>query len=556
VKTAIKQSLFTLDGLLLKKIFAFGPELSDYEQLAEQTATLFRELFTDYCELPVIVEDENSGLTRVTQKETTYSKIKPWLQMIKRTYHSLDAYTRMEWMYAPLGSEALSNFFGRELERLIEKIETLWTEKSTDYSESVGWHYRGQMLSQTRVLGYLPEVDADRKAEEYRKVIFRELAPISEEVTNHIRTAVHTELRQNGIPTGCLDKRNTDKVSISIQQRVKQKLMFPITESASVANTRLLGGKMEDARKIISLLRKKQWDLWIRDLSTMERVESFRVPKEPGEGNKEKILFWFSIEILMEHLHRRKLQKRRDGDNFAFGEEAEIHISQLFAGSVVHIAEPAKQRNLIKMSSVLMWATHMAAQMLGAVLGQIPDHYQGLYGSDHAWKLECRLGPRSGESAFIYNPDGSAKTGVHGGFQDWKTATDTVQKRKSIAMLLELMTYSGFPRAYARTVILSVSEPIWITEGIGIRQHYAAGEFKETVRFTIDRWMRESSPMGWYLTKIILHLQHVTRSGMQRLFCAEGGVKIVGGTRFDIPTLLGRASTEKLTEPYSTLLIK
>jgi len=244
-----KQTLHSINGLLIKKFMAFGPECVSYKVLAEQTALLYRDFILDYgsgsrSEIPLYAQG------------SIFEDCKKFFNYVKENHEHHDYEYRVSILDYQFENRSLGRFFGQEFMRLKKRINARVNQGLGDYTQTLAWDYRCVETCQTRNLGYLPAWKARENDLAWRKKVDREPEPITQETDNLIREAVRQELRLGGVPPDMLsgEKAVTDKL-------VNESVLLELKYAASARTNVSAGGKPEDARQLIHLIRKKQMDL-------------------------------------------------------------------------------------------------------------------------------------------------------------------------------------------------------------------------------------------------------------------------------------------------------
>jgi hypothetical protein len=489
-KTAIKESIMTLDGLIIKRIFAFRGITNSYREIAKQTADLFVDLYKDYHR----PEGESTA-------KTVYGELKPFFQKVKSEFHMPDLEQRDNFLYHRFETGSLRRFFQDEFQGLIQEMGILWTEKNVDYVCSTSWIYRCQFLAQTRNLGHLPPCLATAKMEEYIEKIdeFGQNDDSREDVAQLVFRLVLAELPRKA--KNMCNKKGKENPFNDVD--------LTVPPTASQNQTRSMGGKPEDARLILNEAKTANWDIPVRDYQSGRILNTIKVTDDMSTWKME--LHWLALEICHKFLIGKK----------AFGRYWEID-----KGTLVGISEPGKLRVLLKLDSFLAWALMPAAKICSSALALDPAHYAGLKASDHAWKFQRRIDSDSQEAGFAYETDGNISEDVLFGFEDWTQATDFIRKRYGVAMLAALFGHIAFPKWYSDFVIDLTCMPIFVEyKGIVRDDNMTAIETKKQF------WLRDGYPMGLQMTKVVLHLSHIC--------CDSAGKVELKGQRFTVTRGMG-----------------
>jgi hypothetical protein len=293
---------------------------------------------------------------------------------------------------------------------------------------------------------------------------------------------------------------------------------------------------VEDARYFLQLIRENGWRSPKRDLRTFEIVG--QTPKlallaeDNDDGfNLSSIIFWFSLQNMINFFILRGQWKNRnhyfpfqyrgtDGDK----ESDHLHVFEIMDAHILLINEPGKGRKLVKSHPLLNWMLIPASKMCQKILAQHPDHRAGLELGAHDWVHSKRISGDSEEAQFMYNElTGKIKPEVQFGYTDWTEATDRMSKRRGIAHLTGLFEYIGFPKEYAKLIILVIREPQPVKEVV--RRTVLDDLIEEDCYIWKDS-IREGFMMGNQMTKTLLHLCHVSERAFVELFLKREGVKV------------------------------
>jgi len=513
VRHAVTQTIHTLNGVLVKKFMAFCPESTRYGDFARQTAYLFRDLLTDYLH-PV----EFLHGVPVEPINLTYSELKKFLPVVKKTFHKFSPAKRAEWLDFEFKSKSLRRMFN-EITRLKELVASK-SLMGMDYTESPAWFFRCSTLCQTRVLGYLPDCIAEVKRKEFRQNVSRtpELPP--RENIRLIEKAVADELARGQIPR---DFMTTEIVRDGRTQARFQEAMsaieLPLKGSASTDHFVRQGGKIEDARLLINLAIDNQWEIPVRDLHDHEVLETFTVSRLDESVNRDYVrpLFWLSYTIILNHMIDKDYYPKQL--YYPLRTTAGLFKPDPMIASVVHISEPGKERNLTKSTGYLAWFLTPASKITQDTLSLLPEHEAGLRAASHEWRHQKRISALSDESAFIYSIlDGKVKQNIVQSFKDWTESTDFIGKYIGWAHLRSLFRYISFPEGYANLIAHAIMEPQPVSEVVNIKNIEGDLDYEPV------RWIGQISEgfmMGNPMTKTILHLIHVSERNVVRAMLAR-----------------------------------
>lgn len=527
----LKQTLHTINGLLIKKFMALGPETVSYKKLNEQVARLFRDFMTDYM-LSSRRETPNYVGTSI------FEESKSFFNYIKEFHDAKDITKRLSWLSYSFENRALGSFFGTELSRLRSFIELHKNDGHGDYTLSLAWSFRAVEICQTRNLGYLPNYIAREQAEQFRSTISRPVEGLDQKEFNLLRALVHRELHDAGLDPGqLLPDRNPDFPTL-----IKESIKLELKYTASVRSTVTSGGKVEDARYFLQLIRENSWRIPIRDLNTFEIIGYTPKLELLAEDNDygfdiSSIIFWLSLQAVINFCVERKLwnvkehyhafkYKGRAGDSIADF----FFIKEILDAKILLINEPGKGRKLVKSHPILNWFLTPASKLCQKFLSQHPDHKAGLELGAHDWVHSKRISGSSDEASFMYNEiSGAIRPNILSGYTDWTEATDKMSRRRGIAHLLGLFDFMSFPKLYGKLIIIMIREPQNVSEMI---QKTNLDEFSEENYTVWNGSIREGFMMGNQITKTLLHLCHVSERAFVNLFMKNKGITVYRDSKF------------------------
>jgi len=523
VRLAVSQSLHTLNGLLLKKFFVFGPELTDYRSIAEQTARMFRDLFEDYVTPPKEVD----GV--YVQQETTYAELKDLFNKCKETFHRGNTTARCSWLETDFRARSIGSFFGTEFRRLIATVNLQLSTLGSDYTESPAWIFRCTTFSQVRVMGYLPLSIAEVKRQSYRATVNRPIDKLSMERNRLIQLSVQHHLYQAGIPLSLLKRE--DKSNKAMFDKALDAIQLTLKPSASVDSTVSSGGKLEDARLLIQRAKQNHWSVPIRDLRDHSIIEMIEIDTLDSDvENWSRFLFWASYQIVINFWIRWEQWPNDDYHRLPDGDGD--YYEDVLQAQILHISEPGKERNLTKSKSTYTWLLTPAGKLSQAVLAELPEHRAGLELAAHDWIHTRRISAESTESGFVYDQaTGRVRQPILQVFKDWTESTDFIGKHVGLAHLSALWKYIDFWPMYARLCKQTIIAPQPVREVI-MRSPHDDPSISAPLDERRIEWhgaIREGYMMGNPLTKTILHLIHVSELEIVIKYLDKRGIQLNRG---------------------------
>jgi len=512
-KAALQQTFHTMNGFLVKLFLCFPCEMQGYASVAKHTAELFQAILFDYLK----VSD-----TKCSGQNSIFLFAKEMFKIVKETLHSSNIerrYTIFELFLSGSRSNPFLRFFAPSLKRLQKRILGM----HSDYTTSVAWLTSMTQFSQTRNMGYLPPWVATIKRQEFRDTIMRPKIIVSPEQLTHIRQVVKRRQAEMGLPPHILKTERPE----NIFKEAILALKIPLKPSASVAHTVREGGKVEDARALLDRGIERKWKIPMRDFATGRITDylEFHDGLRTEKPTYESYLFWTALTIVLNALIVKEpdvaaklgLQRYELPGSENFEED-------VFMMSIVHISEPAKERNLTKSSALLGWVLTVTSKVSQSILAWNQDHRAGLILSAQDWMHQRRVSHESPESAFIYDQaTGLRNADIWNGFQDWTESTDYIPRIVGGVSLMSWLQYMGFPGWFAK-VTLSLAAMDYTVDEI-IATSWQEGEL---IRNRYRGQVTEGFMMGNALTKTILHLMHDINVGTVHHYMRSLGIEVLG----------------------------
>jgi hypothetical protein len=442
-KQAIKQTLFTVDGVLLRCYFGMSPELPGLRQIETFIAEAFRAILESYYQDP-----------STRPRHCAYTDLVNFTNQIKSCSGKPTPETRMKWIHYHFENRRLREFFRPMLDDLHAMIIDEWSEFSSDYTLSQAWLFRVSIMSQKRTFGYLPTYRQVEESTKFRWNITMEDPGITEVEKSIIFTATKRALRVGGVPR---DLFIVGKEQFPTEwEEALSKVRLPVVLTASVRTLFSEAGKLEDMRELLFLAKTHHWAIPVRNLHSNEIVE-FIVVEDIEEEEAILPIFWISYQIVLNFLSNYGTVDNKFKQWYLpfklSGEEYEIDVMD---SEIIAIAEQAKQRSLIKGETVLNVVEAVFGRMISGAISLIPEMKVGLTGTAHGWKFTNRLGDREREASWLYDEDGTAKLGGIFQYEDWVEATDKIRKQIGVTAYMAVADYTGFPlmaREVQRTLL-------------------------------------------------------------------------------------------------------
>jgi hypothetical protein len=513
-KEKIKQILFTLDNMLTKKMLAFGPEISGYAEIAQQTARCFRELLIDYT-----ISDRQQLKT-----ESFFEESQDFFNTVKQYHDHEDLNKRLGVLDYSFQNKSLGSFYGKELRRLKNKVTYQSSIGLGDFTTSVNWNFRFVNVLQTRTLGYVPRFKAMEKIDEFWKVSTRPVQAVPVDKLKLIHHGIIKELSEAEVPKLMLAKEEFAK-------EVSEAIILELKATASYTSTVKEGGKLEDARRLLEKVRQHKWRAPIRDLDTF-RIIGFcqEIDKKSSLDDKmvldlSSIIFWTSLQMMVNYMIEIGVM---DGKfRFPFYINRVEHIDRdVLNAKLLGINEPGKIRMLIKSHPYLNWSLTVGSKISQKCLAKHPDHKAGLELGSHDWNHEKRISGESAEARGLYQTDGRIRPEVWMAYSDLTQATDFMTKRAGVQALKTFFGYIAFPKEYGYFILKLIRLPQICEEVVML------SEIDKEEQIIRKGMITEGFMMGNQMTKTILHLSHVATGGLVRRIMEKRG--------FSYPRVHGR----------------
>jgi hypothetical protein len=539
-RAAFKQTIYTINSLLLRLLYICCD--FNYKEIAIKTAMLFDELFADYLAPPVLFQ---GSFLPANENQSIFMDIKMFHKFMKQNFNSADNEIRLKALNYTFLHSTLEDFYKPIADVINSRVNEFFLVQGEDYTTTLGWKFTFTLLTQTRGLGYLPQRVALYQDQEYRSKINTIDPTPSITDLNLIRGAIISELEAARIPENVLFQ-SQDKLEYDDEiffHKVLSETDMPVKKAASYDTILQEGGKLEDCRLLIKMAIDQNLKIPIRDLRN-NNVLSYFTARDCKSYSK--ICFWLSYQLAMEYINliNSPVPRMRLTYFKGLGTEALFpldKVKRFLNAKILHIQEPAKQRNLTKSTSELTWFLTPMGKMLQSVLSSIPDHYVGLRSTTDAWKFQQRLHPRN-EGHFIFK-EGKVQNFTFTS-SDWTESTDNINKMIGLYHLKILAAYVGAPAAYFEMVMALLSLPQPVEEVIRNDLYKY-----ETPAYT--GYIRRGFMMGNPITKSILHLLHVSEKNLALTYLYKKyGIILRKGERLPALSTTRINFVKFLNDPY------
>lgn len=471
--------------------------MEDYQLLAKNTALLFEMILRDYLKPRTEVE--------ASRENSIFLKIKDCFKLVKERFAS-DSFEMRMSVFEIIVQENSHCAFERFWKRCLSRLRRRVDHYDSDFTKSIAWIHTMAGMSQTRNLGYLPDWIADQRRKTFRETIGRETEKIPKEELLLIRRLIHQRSSEAGIERHLLEPEGYTSDRF---KEVINSIQLPLKVSASENSTVRQGGKVEDARQLLSDGILNQWRVPRYNLSTGEIVEWIEFNDELREGRPayEGFLFWTALQITLNAVaafYPKYAQYRLELPGSSVWED---HVFQMV---IVHISEPGKERNLTKTSSLLAWVLTVASKVSQTALSYNQDHRAGLILSAQDWVHQRRVSHESYESYFIYDEQTRMrKPDVWNGYQDWTESTDFIPRQVGGVAVQAWFEWLSFPRWYGDFVVTLTQCNYRVREVTA--ENWVDGTLEKNV---YTGKVSEGFMMSMPLTKTILHLMHDVNIGL------------------------------------------
>jgi len=351
---------------------------------------------------------------------------------------------------------------------------------------------------------------------------------IPPEQSRLIYQAVQSHLDKSGVPLGLF--RIPESESNSVLEEAIANVSVDIKQNASTDHTVSDGGKIEDARLLVKIMRENSWTLPVRDLDNHEIIKFIDIASFDGTIESwSRPIFWASYQIVLNFWIKRGQWDALDYYHLPHGESE--YQEDILLSKILHISEPGKERNLTKCTATYAWFLTPAGKMCQSILANLPEHKAGLEMSAHDWMHTRRISGESEESGFIYDPlTGKVEEDIIHSFKDWTESTDFIGKHVGISHLRALMDFVSFPTKYKELVCRLVMSPQPVEE-VCLRKRGGFCSDSDSEQYIVS-WkgaIREGFMMGNPITKTVLHLIHISELEIVCHYLALRGIEMERG---------------------------
>jgi hypothetical protein len=339
-------------------------------------------------------------------------------------------------------------------------------------------------ITQTRAVGLPPEPVEHKALEKFYKTIKDKPDKLTPERIFEISWGMDQVLRKI-----IIKKDFINYIDYALTQS-----KISISDSASFFHPRTVGGKLESARHILDLFRKKNIPIPIHDLYTGS--VQYHIDADDESVSFGTKVFHISIMIAV--------------NNFRKHLDHEPHIGDLRVSSV---KEPGKVRVItvsrFEHSAILHPLAHVMAELLALLDSTRP----GLKASNHMWEFFKGIKeediPLSGIFSEEYVDEFGTTRRIAGssifiGSEDWTAATDSLNPH-AVKVVLERLHRLNFPTFYLDLCIKLLIMPRRVYERVPV-------SYQDEIKAIKTCGVLQGDPV----CKIVLHLSHlVSRSVAQ-----------------------------------------
>jgi len=517
----LKQILFTIDAVIIQLMLVCPYQLS-YTDIAEATRRMFQTLRKEYSVDPVY----RDGVPVPNPNGTFYEDLVNFTKYCKWSIQFDDDV----WT----GFPAQSDCFKKTVMYFLNKYRTHLRGEALmgrDDPTSLRSVLKKLILSQKRGYGHLPRAVAMVKRHKFREAISRPPLVWTREKQAQVMKALLLEFTEE-LPAAHHIFARDDKKSKEILKEVLSHVSLELKGTASVDRKVSDGGKLEDARELLQLARTNEWFVPIRSLESGKLIGHKTCPSDVDMEEVSTFLFWLSVQLCVNYIHLAKIDKAKpqmwEYVPFIIKETGAPFMYDPFRARVLHIAEAAKERNLVKCSAVYNWAMIVGGKIIQNTMALSPSHRNGLQGSSADWSHFRRV-QGTAEGSFLYDRStGLLRPGTAVNFySDLTESTDWLVKSLGLVILKIFEIHTRFFPWYMDLLRILYVTPITISETVVIED-----EDERIVAHT-EYLMTEGTPMGMQLAKSLLHGAHFACMGLVRLALRANStsLRLTGNTK-------------------------
>jgi len=512
-KKRIKQVLFTIDSVIVQLMIICPYELS-YGDLAHATRRMFIALLDEYSAPPLYVDGEPI----MRPEGLFYSDLVNFTKFCKWSVQ----FDREMWLEFPAQTNTFKKTVGYFLQQFAATTRDAILKSQDDWT-SLKQTLKKLVMSQKRGYGHLPQQIAIVKRHAFKKAISRPPVKWDRAKQAEVMKALLLEFTHE--LQGChrIFGKSTEAQKRDQLREAMSHVTIELKNSASVDHKVSQGGKLEDARELITLAREGKWRIPVRDLHTGKRIPGVEIlaPTDVDLEELPNFLFWTSIQIVVNWIFLMEIDKKNPGaweyvplNN----SEGKPMLFNPFRARVLHVAEAAKERNLVKCSATYNWALIVGGKLIQNLMAESPSHKNGLQGSSADWAHFRRV-QGSAEGGFLYHMTGSLKVDNTVNFYtDLTESTDWLVKELGLCILTTFQIHTGFYAWYMSLLKILYVEPIEILETKVIHHDGTEVTISES-----SYYMTEGTPMGMQLAKALLHGAHFCAMGLARMALQSKG---------------------------------
>lgn len=509
LRAIVFNTLVQMRNLFIKRIMVFPDIPITYEEVYD----LYQHQYKEF--LPCYSENEDGDISNCK----VYEELRNAFNFFKENFHSEDYELRTEVLDHEFQSEALFLTFTIPIRMYQAKIVERFYENGHDETLSPSWMERWGMMCQTRMLGKFPKPLAKLKVKEYlEKIQIRTEKPLAELKNAKVlidQWLDDTPLRRNFLQPQEFETEEIQK----LREECWSSLTLRVKFTASTDFTRKVGGKAEEARRIIGKARSNKWEVPVRDLDTGKITMYLKLPDDP-EGPIHEYLFWLAFQLTINSLWVHRGIQAVESFYYPMVDKGIEFVPDAFRTRVEAINEPGKVRMLVKTTGVLYWFLTPMGEILNNALTFVKEHEQGLKGSSQGWRFQKEISGRGSQSSMIYDMDWNKRENLYFGFSDMTEATDFIPRNLGIVLIRSLMDYIGIGRFWAglTCLVLNVDLPV---EKV-VLSHIPNKDDEDKPQEIVWKGnIMGGFMMGMPCTKTVLHLSHALAEAKTRFYMGK-----------------------------------